>query len=55
MGSCLDTPHPDLMPVSPAGHEEERGAACGRAVRGSAMAGRVVSEVNARGGATDDP
>lgn len=39
----------------PAGHEEERGAACGCAVRDSAVARRVVSEVHAGGGATDDP
>lgn len=43
------------MPVSPAGHEEERGAARGRAVCGSAVAGRVVSAVHAGGGATDEP
>lgn len=46
---------PILIPVSPAGHEEERGAACGRAVCSSALAGRVVSAVYAGGGATDDP
>ena len=44
-----------LMPVSPAGCEEERGAACGCAVRGSALAGRAVSAVHAGGGATDEP
>lgn len=48
-------PPPIVIPVSPAGHEEERGAACGRAVCGSALAGRVVSAVYAGGGTTDDP
>ncbi|XP_036704066.1 fatty-acid amide hydrolase 1 isoform X3 [Balaenoptera musculus] len=37
------------------GREEERGPACGCAVRGSALAGRAVSAVHAGGGATDDP
>lgn len=46
---------PVLMSVSPVGHEEECRPACGRAVCGSALAGRDVSAVHAGGGTADDP
>ncbi|XP_069445689.1 fatty-acid amide hydrolase 1 isoform X3 [Ovis canadensis] len=51
LGPALDLNGPGKA----TGCEEERGAACGCAVRGSALAGRAVSAVHAGGGATDEP
>ncbi|XP_011987069.1 fatty-acid amide hydrolase 1 isoform X1 [Ovis aries] len=51
LGPALDLNGPGKA----TGCEEERGAACGCAVRGSALAGRAVSAVHAGGGAADEP
>ncbi|XP_040087198.1 fatty-acid amide hydrolase 1 isoform X1 [Oryx dammah] len=51
LGPALDLNGPGKA----TGCEEERGAARGCAVRGSALAGRAVSAVHAGGGATDEP
>ncbi|XP_055259093.1 fatty-acid amide hydrolase 1 isoform X3 [Moschus berezovskii] len=51
LGPALDLNGPGKA----TGCEEERGAARGCAVRGSALAGRAVSAVHAGGGAADEP
>ncbi|XP_019813099.2 fatty-acid amide hydrolase 1 isoform X1 [Bos indicus] len=51
MGPALDLNGPGKA----TGCKEERGAARGCAVRGSALAGRAVSAVHAGGGAADEP
>ena len=53
VGPCLETSGPDAC--VPSGCKEERGAARGCAVRGSALAGRAMSAVHAGGGAADEP